>query len=231
MKRLIYILAAVMMAISVMAQGAPTRFLGIPVDGTKQEMIQKIQAKGFIYDRAHDCLEGEFNGSKVNVFVATNRNKVWRVMVAEQVLWNASEIRIRFNNLLSQFRRNKRYIPLNDKDFRISEDEDVAYEMTVHGKLYSAEFLQISQEFDSLWVDSIIRESMQMASESSGVNLNIDSLNVEDKESLFAQFRTYFYLMASEKNEVWFAIREIYGKYQISIYYDNAYNKADGEDL
>ena len=30
---------------------------------------------------------------------------------------------------------------------------------------------------------------------------------------------------------VWFCISEIYGKYYISMYYDNEYNHANGEDL
>lgn len=30
---------------------------------------------------------------------------------------------------------------------------------------------------------------------------------------------------------VWFMIAEMYGKYHIVLYYDNGYNKANGEDL
>ena len=30
---------------------------------------------------------------------------------------------------------------------------------------------------------------------------------------------------------VWFMISEMYGKYHIVLYYDNGYNKANGEDL
>ena len=98
MKRLFIILAAAVVAVSAMAQEVyPTKFLGIPIDGTKEEMIHKIQAKGFVYDREHDCLEGQFNGTGVNVFVVTNGNKVWRVMVAEKTLFPESEIRLRFN--------------------------------------------------------------------------------------------------------------------------------------
>lgn len=55
-----------------------TKFLGIPVDGSKTSMIQKLKQKGFTYNSYADCLTGEFNGRKVNLFVATNNNKVWR---------------------------------------------------------------------------------------------------------------------------------------------------------
>lgn len=54
-----------------------TKFLGIPVDGTKTEMIQKLKAKGFTYNQRLDCLEGEFNGREVKIFVVTNNNKVY----------------------------------------------------------------------------------------------------------------------------------------------------------
>ena len=33
------------------------------------------------------------------------------------------------------------------------------------------------------------------------------------------------------KRTVWFIIDEKYGKYQILMFYDNAYNKANGDDL
>lgn len=36
---------------------------------------------------------------------------------------------------------------------------------------------------------------------------------------------------AMEKKSVWFMISEKYGKYYISMFYDNEYNHSDGEDL
>lgn len=58
---------------SMYAQKDVTKFLGIPVDGTKSEMIQKLKAKGFTYNSVKDMLEGEFNGSEVQIAVVTNR--------------------------------------------------------------------------------------------------------------------------------------------------------------
>ena len=60
-----------------------TKFLGIPVDGTKAEMKQKLVAKGFTYNAQNDYFEGEFNGRDVIVCIATNNNKVWRIMVKD----------------------------------------------------------------------------------------------------------------------------------------------------
>ena len=59
MKRIIFSLMIVMMAFTATAQNDVTKFLGIPVDGTKAEMIRKLKAKGFTsspYDR--DVLTG-----------------------------------------------------------------------------------------------------------------------------------------------------------------------------
>lgn len=95
------------------AQKDVTRFLGIPVDGSKSEMIQKLKAKGYRYNSTLDCLEGEFNGSQVHLSVVTNNNKVWRIVVMDAVPSNEADIRIRFNALCRQFKNNQRYIPVS----------------------------------------------------------------------------------------------------------------------
>ena len=41
------------------AQKDVTKFLGIPVDGLKPAMMQKLKAKGFQYNQRLDCLTGE----------------------------------------------------------------------------------------------------------------------------------------------------------------------------
>ena len=71
MKRLIFSLLISLITISAFAKKDVTKFLGIPVDGTKSEMIQKLKAKGFkssYYD--NEILEGEFNGRSVKIFIS-----------------------------------------------------------------------------------------------------------------------------------------------------------------
>lgn len=65
------------MAISMSAQNDVTTFLGIPVDGFKSEMKQKLVSKGFVPKKVgtNEFLEGEFNGTDVHVYIATNNNK------------------------------------------------------------------------------------------------------------------------------------------------------------
>ena len=91
-----------MYSLTMLAQKDITKFMGIPVDGFKKDMIQKLKAKGFEYDNEIDLLTGEFNGEKVNIFIATQSNKVWRIVVADAIERNEHDIKIRFNNLYAQ---------------------------------------------------------------------------------------------------------------------------------
>ena len=120
-----------------------TTFLGIPVDGTVSSMKQKLVSKGFVPKKFGDeeYLEGEFNGCNVNVYIRTNNNKVYRIMLADNFTVDEAQIKIRFNNLVSQFENNKRYFSL-DK-YTLSDEEDISYEMTVHNKNYEAAFYQV----------------------------------------------------------------------------------------
>ena len=134
MKKLLSLIVMLLLSEIVPAQQkSVTKFLGIPVDGYKSDMIGKLKEKGYTYDSAYDCLKGEFNGRDVHIYVVTNNNKVYRIMVADAVPSNESDIKIRFNNLCQQFSENDRYFSL-DK-YTLSEDEDISYEMTVHNPL------------------------------------------------------------------------------------------------
>ena len=121
-----------------------TQFLGIPVDGSKTEMIRKLQAKGF--QRTGDAefrgadLEGEFNGRNVYIVVITNNNKVCRICVTDKYETDEADIKIRFNKLCSQFANNPKYI--SPEDYTIPEDESIFYEMFVNKKSYEAAYYQ-----------------------------------------------------------------------------------------
>lgn len=139
---LIVILLVVSFTIN--AQEATT-FLGIPIDGTKSEMIAKLKAKGYkqsTIDR--DALEGEFNGEDVLIYVQTNNNKVYRIAVLDATSRDEGQIKIRYNNLCSQFQNNARYSIADSEvnDNRLSDSEDISYEMSVHNKQYQATYIQ-----------------------------------------------------------------------------------------
>ena len=73
MKRIFLFYIMAIMAISMSAQNDVTTFLGIPVDGFKSEMKQKLVSKGFVPKKVgtNEFLEGEFNGTDVHVYIAT----------------------------------------------------------------------------------------------------------------------------------------------------------------
>lgn len=185
MKKILSVVLLIMLTVTVHAQKDVTKFLGIPVDGSKSEMIQKLKSKGYKYDSTFDFLEGEFNGRNVHIYIVTNNNKVWRIMIADCNVIDETNIRIRFNDLCRQFNKNKKYVQMTLDDYTIPESEDISYEISVNNKQYEAGFFQLSE--------------------------------VENNDPL--------------KRTVWFTISEFRGKYYISMYYDNNYNKADGEDL
>lgn len=138
MKKLMLLGLFSCITISVHAQNTIT-FLGIPIDGTKREMITKLEAKGYEYNSYEDYLTGEFNGVDVQITVQTVNNRVWRIAVLDESYTNESNIKIRFNTLFEQFSNNAKYALL--KGSKLDDREDISYEMTVHNKRYDAYFM------------------------------------------------------------------------------------------
>lgn len=123
-----------------------TTFLGIPVDGYKPQMIQKLKSKGFVIVQGADALTGEFNGTDVIVYIGTNNNKVYRIMLCDAGNLDEANIKIRFNNLVSQFENNPKYI--THSDYSIPENEKISYETLVNKKTYDAIFYQKAKTED-----------------------------------------------------------------------------------
>lgn len=136
MKKIIIALALIMMSTLAFAQQNTMKFLGIPIDGTKSDMMTKLKSKGFVPGDVFD-MKGEFNGKKVDLSIQTVNRKVWRIAVIGGD-YDEANIRIQFNRLLEQFVSNGKY----DLYFGnpISRDTDISYEMTVNNKIYEACF-------------------------------------------------------------------------------------------
>ena len=94
MKKLLSLFVMLMLSIALHAQHNVTKFLGIPVDGTKASMSQKLKNKGFTYDVKANSLSGEFNGGKVSITIVTYKNKVWRLLVVNEQLYDEAQIKI-----------------------------------------------------------------------------------------------------------------------------------------
>lgn len=230
MKNFLLSISCFLLAFLVNAQNDVTTFLGIPVDGTKEEMIRKLKDKGFTPDDYDsDRLKGEFNGKEVYVSVVTNRDKVYRIVVSDKGRETAEDIKIRFNKLCSQFENNPKYLTFEDQ--KIPEDEKIW--LNFRDKRYEAGFYQhqFSEEENSIIRDKVLN----------GLLTKYSAEEIQSPtEEIEAEIRntTLKYLSESiSKKTVWFMIckDELNGiprrEYYIMIFYDNGYNQANGEDL
>ena len=224
-KLLLFVAVWVVSSVATFAQSDVTTFLGIPVDGYKSDMIQALKSKGFVsssYDK--NILQGEFNGTNVSIHVATNNNKVYRLMLCDENTIDELAIRLRFNKLCDQFVANGRYVTLGE--YKIPEDEDISYQMSVHKKRYEAIFYQAPNITDTLALQNNVKAMLltkyteeQIANPTEEIQKDMVSMALDYSMKLVAM------------KPVWFMISEYGGKYYITMYYDNEYNRANGEDL
>ena len=219
MKKILLFCIMAIAAISMSAQNDVTTFLGIPVDGSKSEMKQKLVSKGFVPKKVgeNEFLEGEFNGTKVHVFIVTNNNKVYRIMLCDVITQNEADIKIRFNRLVNQFENNKRYTSIGN--YTLSDDEKISYEMAVHQKNYDASFCQ--EELRNELLSKYTEDELKNPSEEKSKEIQAETIKIGLKIGAKLML----------KKSVWFRICGSYGEYFITMYYDNEYNHANGEDL
>ncbi len=224
MKKIFLSLCVLCCTLTVHAEDVTT-FLGIPVDGTKEEMYQKLQSKGFVVNSQNpEFLTGEFNGTQVNIGVATNNNMVWRIMVIDAEPIDERTIKHRFNQLCKQFESNDRYLsPVPHGSYSISESEDISYEINIHSKEYTATYNQkLTVAIDTTNLTNRIRETV-----ASNFKNKIDTVT---NELVNEVFKNIVYDMIAKK-QVWFTIMQFNSQYLIALFYDNLYNQANGEDL
>ncbi len=235
MKKLLCATIALLCAAVMQAQEGQkdvTKFLGIPVDGYKPAMIEKLKAKGFTpttWDK--DVLEGEFNGTEVLVSVLTNNNKVYRISLIDKYKLSETDIKIRFNNLCRQFGNNPKYIPITDKELTIPDDEDISYQMTVKNKRYNARFYQISQLDSALLYNESKYSSLLSRLLSQLTQYTLEQRNNPTEETKEKVIQIQYLLNNHQNKSVYFTILESAGKFSIGMAYSNGYNEANGEDL
>lgn len=208
------------------AQKDVTQFLGIPIAGSKSAMIQKLKAKGFRANSYNkDVLDGTFNGMDVNLYIATNGDKVCRIMLCDAYPVDERSIQIRFNNLCRQFEKNPKYMSLGNE--LIPDDEDISYEISVKNKRYEAIFYQRPAELSDT---TLLQEKLMPIVLEKYTAEELANPTEETQNALMKISLDYMMDLCSKK-PVWFMISEIYGKYYITMFYDNEYNRANGEDL
>ncbi|MDB9755886.1 hypothetical protein OAB20_06340 [Winogradskyella sp.] len=227
LKKIIQITIFLILPVVLYGQKDVTKFLDIPIDGFKPEMIKKLKSKGYtVIQGSEDELEGEFNGTYVNIGIVTNNNKVWRIGIVDANYTDEINIKIRFNNLIQQFMNNERYVTESDSTigkYTIPKEEDISYVMRVKEKRYQASFYQKPIKLDSL------KRELQLIEDRVAQK---DSLNDKENEKLKPLMTELFTVYMNKTNKtVWFMIEEKYGEYRIKMFYENGYNEADGSGL
>lgn len=243
MKKLLSFIIGIFIYSIVFGQSESTlKFLGIPVDGSKSEMVEALKTKGFEYDAESDFLIGDFNGRESHIGIVENHGKVYRVVVFDADTYDAGQIKIRFNNLIHQFENsNGKYYYIFPNN-PIPEDEDISYEIIVHDKQYSATFiynpLYGNDELRDRLINEVVEEHRLFLEEKKDEK-TIGGITYEefysDKDNYNQLISSGVGLkviqMSMSNNSIWFTIFEHHGKYYIGLYYDNLLNKPNGEDL
>lgn len=226
MRFIVIITAVFLNAVICFAQNDVTKFLGFPVDGPKSEMIKNLKTKGFKLSTfgKTDYLSGRFNGNDVRVYIVTENGKVCRIMVCDANSVNETDIKIRFNKLCSQFKDNGKYCSFGD--YTIPENEDISYEMIVNKKRYEALFYQLPEGVNLEQLQTSIIKDVR--GKYTPEQLESPTEEILNKISFDTANKT---LNVLENKPVWFIISESYGKYYITMFYDNEHNRANGEDL
>lgn len=235
MKKILTVIALLMLVGTMQAQHQVTKFLGIPVDGTKAEMTSKLIAKGFTLKAIEDTefLEGEFNGAKVHLYIITHNNKVWRIMLCDATPTDENNIKIRFNTLIRQFEANNKYETINAVP--IDESIRLLNAMMGENKTFEAAFNQKENTIrnDEETSDTATRTGITRAATATQIlGPSMKEREEIDNANIFIGGNTQNKILQNQyKRIVWFRIAGKYRGYYICMYYDNEYNKANGEDL
>lgn len=235
MKKILTVIVLLMLVGTMQAQRQVTKFLGIPVDGTKAEMTSKLIAKGFTLKAIGNTefLEGEFNGAKVHLYIITHNNKVWRIMLCDAIPTDEDNIKIRYNTLIRQFEANNKYetiiaVPIDEsvrllnammEDHKIFEAAFNQKESTVTKDGEASDNDTHTEITRTVTATRILGPSIKERKEIDNATLSIGS------EALKKIIQNQY------QSPVWFRIVEGFGNYYITMYYDNKYNEANGEDL
>lgn len=150
----------------------------------------------------------------------------WRIMLCDAKTMGETDIRIRFNKLCEQFSNNKNYIELDEDGQKIPDSENIRYEISVHDKRYEAIFYQVPNTTDTL----ALQNDMKAHALTKYTEEQLANPTPEIQEDI-VKMAFDFTMQKMTMKPVWFMISEHYGKYYITMFYDNEYNRANGEDL
>lgn len=239
MKKLIFVFV-MLLTLSLNAQtDGVIQFMGIPVDGTKTEMISKLKQKGFTYDNANDVFNGEFDGQEIIGKISIYKNKVYSIRLTYDVYgFNKSLVISKYNSLVQKYDLNKKYysnisFELDLKSYMIDSNEDISYEMT-NGKSYTAKYYyKYGKDFSDttglFQYKTELYNTIHHIAYSRGEIYEKELLDDLDDETI----KAFFFVDKLEQDVVGFYIVDgvNIGTYNIVIDYINKRNSPNGDDL
>ena len=117
--------------------GGVVKFLGIPLEGSKEQFAEDLVSKGFTYEPHSGCYKGLFNAKPVDVFVYTDHDVVGEVSVAFQDTTDYKVIE-EYNQLIEQFRTDPCFMDFNMNE-ALLDNENISRGLS-KGKAYEAHF-------------------------------------------------------------------------------------------
>ena len=153
MKKVFIIILSLVAVVAIYAQNSINvpKFMGIPIDGTEQQMIEKLQTKGFTQGKDEGWLEGKFNGQDVGLKLMTNKGKVYRVFIVYYRTESKKVIINEYNHLFEQFKNNKNYKYSYGK--QLNDNENLSYHLAMQDKSYEASW--VAKVGTIVWFDII----------------------------------------------------------------------------
>ena len=238
MKRLVFALL-MLLTFSLSAQNdGVIKFMGIPVDGSKEEMISKLKQKGFTYDYEYNMFQGKFDGESIKGIIETYNDKVYNIrFMHDSRGFNKSVVISKYNSFVLKYDTNEKYLSnikldkaMNDVEtYQIDAYEDIGYEMK-KGKVYKAQYyytfdkdLSDTTGFYQYKIETI-RKYKNLAA---AYGKDIDEFINDSTLPMF------YYMHRLEQDLVQFYIVEgmDYNTYLIMFDYYNRRNAPNGEDL
>ena len=196
------------------------RFVGVPIDGSKEIMFEALKARGFEKGVFDDYLTGMFNGENVEVHISTNHGAVDGVKVIYPFCNKENDTRIKYNLLLSRFNRNAKYVCVHPR-LEVPADERIFSMLMKNTKYYDAVYFFLHPEINAkLWVEEFKQEYQKRYKKP------LQGLSYEEMEE--ALFCLSMKVSSAVSGVVWFTMVD---SHRININYINFQNRPRGEDL
>lgn len=201
---------------TVHSQTQTLEFLGIPIDGSLNHMISRLEDKGFVtFSPGSNILKGDYDNKEVVIGVSSNRGKVYSIIVFYGYKVSKESAKSTYNYLIRQFDKSKKYEHVDHEEIPI--DEDIEKKITHENKKYLT-FYYLSPLYGTPYFD---KETNELTKEEALQMLQLRSNHVtkiiEDHDSV---------------PRVCVGItHDSPGVYTVFINYQNPQNMSHGEDF